>query len=176
MTTLSESEAQFMLSILGEVSNSESPMKEACAWYVGFLECKIREAWNTLFRDLLIAIDPLTNEPYPFTDRPCSGEISAAFVVLTTIVRECSERESLALTDLVDKLYNENQLKETDEEERALANQLAFAAFSWICMLNAVPTSKPNQDLIIVFQFSRTVPSEVEPECESTTNHQSLGR
>ena len=61
-----------------------------------------------------------------------------AFAVLKTIVAESSGREGLALTDLVDALYNGNGLKETDEE-RSLANQLAFAAFGWISMSNTIP-------------------------------------
>jgi hypothetical protein len=115
-------------------------MEEACAWYIRFLEFKIREAWHTLFREVLVAVNPLTDEP-------CSQELSVAFAVLKTIVGESSERESLALTNLVDALYNENELRETDEE-RSLANQLAFAAFGWISMLNTIPKFKLTHELI----------------------------
>jgi hypothetical protein len=94
-----------------------------------------------MFREVLIAANPLTNDP-------CSQELSAAFAVLTTIVRESSERESLALTNLVDKLYNENELRYTDEE-RSLANQLAFAAFGWISRLNPAPSFKMIYELIL---------------------------
>lgn len=103
-------------------------MQEACAWYIGFLEFKIREAWTTLFRAVLIYADPSTNEP-------SDPELSVAFDVLKSIVKESSERESLVLINLVDSLYNEKKLRYTDRE-RSLANQLAFAAFGWISMLN----------------------------------------
>lgn len=139
-TTLSESQTQFLSSILGEALNVESPLQEACAWYIIFLEFKIKEAWIALFREVLIAANPLTDEP-------SSQELSVAFAVLKTIVRESSERESLALTNLVDALYNENDLRYTDEE-RSLANQLAFAAFGWISMLN-VPSFKLTGELIL---------------------------
>lgn len=83
-----------------------------------------------MFREVLIAANPLTNEP-------CSQELSVAFDVLRIIVHKSSEGESLALTNFVDSLYNENYLRETDEE-RSLAHQLAFAAFGWISMLNSL--------------------------------------
>lgn len=94
-----------------------------------------------MFREVLIAANPLTDEP-------CSEELSVAFAVLKTIVGESSQRESLALTNLVDALYNENDLRYTDEE-RSLANQLAFAAFGWISTLYAILSFKLTRELIL---------------------------
>ena len=40
-------------------------------------------------------------------------------------------RHNFALTDIVDKLYNDNVLRETDDH-RSLANQLVLASIGWI--------------------------------------------
>jgi len=89
---------------------------------MNFLEFKIREAWPKLFVPVLRAATP----PTP----PSDEDLFIAFQILQTILGEL-RRESLALTDIVDKLYNENLLRETDDM-RSHANQLVFAALGWI--------------------------------------------
>lgn len=114
--------------MLGEAATDET-LQRSRVWFIAYLEFKTREAWYSLFRNVLAHANPVA-------DKPNSQELSAAFAIYEIIVRESSEREGLALTDLVDALYNENKVKETDHEERSLANQLAFAAFGWISMPN----------------------------------------
>lgn len=128
--TLSEVQTRFLTTLLGEAASFEI-LQRSRAWFIVYLEFKTRAAWISLFREVLV----LTN---PLADEPTSQELSTAFAIFETIIRESSERESLALTDLVDALYNNTELKTTDEE-RSLANQLAFAAFGWISMPRAMP-------------------------------------
>jgi hypothetical protein len=58
--------------------------------------------------------------------------MATAFQMLEVIVLE-SAKENFTLTDVVDRLYNDDMLKETDNE-RSHANQLVLAAFGWISM------------------------------------------
>ena len=111
------------MALLGELPPVE--FQHAYEWYIYFLECKILESWNTLFSRLLRDIDP-------FVDLPGAKALSIAFQMLETTVIELA-REDLALTDIVDKLYNNKILVETDYE-RSHANQLLFASIGWISM------------------------------------------
>ncbi|KAF8865228.1 hypothetical protein BDZ45DRAFT_684279 [Acephala macrosclerotiorum] len=125
VATLSESQNKFLVAILGEIPRTELQLEleKACAWYIGYLEFKIRESWTKLFRDMLKGVNPIT-------DDPCNQDLSAAFEVLKIIVEEIA-RERIALTDLVDTLYNEKLLEDTDDE-RSNAKQLVFIVFGWI--------------------------------------------
>lgn len=130
VASLSESQNDFLVAMLGEMPRTEVPpeLEKACAWYIGYLEFKIRESWKRLFRDMLKGVNPIT-------DFPCDQDLSAAFEVLKIVVEQIA-RERIALTDLVDILYNEKLLKDTDDE-RSNAKQLVFIVFGWISMLIA---------------------------------------
>jgi hypothetical protein len=112
---------QFIVALLGQSPPAE--LQRAYEWYMNFLECKIIEAWKTLFCRVLRDIDP-------FPGIPGAKALSIAFQILETIVLELT-REHLALTDIVDKLYNKQILVYTDSE-RSHANQLLFASIGWI--------------------------------------------
>jgi len=112
------------VAVLGREPGDE--LKEACAWYMNFLEFKIREAWPNLFV-------PVLRNPVAAAatqSAPSNEDLAIAFQILQTILRELS-REGLALINIVDKLYNEHLLRETDDE-RSHANQLVFASLGWI--------------------------------------------
>lgn len=109
------------MALLGQSPPAE--LQRAYEWYMNFLECKIIEAWKTLFCRVLRDIDP-------FPGIPGAKALSIAFQILETIVLELT-REHLALTDIVDKLYNKQILVYTDSE-RSHANQLLFASIGWI--------------------------------------------
>lgn len=98
-------------------------LQHAYVWYVNFLECKIIEAWETLFSHVLR--DTGNCAKFPGADA-----LSNAFQMLEMIVIELT-REHLALTDVVDQLYNKSILRYTDPE-RSHANQLLFASIGWI--------------------------------------------
>jgi len=123
ITPLSESQNSFLSSIIGEIPQDEFVI-EACAWYISFLEFKIRESWPTIFRGMLKGINSL--------DAQNEG-LSVVFEILRVVVVEFS-RENIALTDLVDQLYNKELLNTTDGE-RSHAKQLVFIVFGWITAL-----------------------------------------
>jgi hypothetical protein len=108
---------------LGEQPPEE--LKDACDWYMNFLDFKIREAWASLF------IPVLRTPIAAVTTLPSSEDLSIAFQILQTIVGELGREKILALTDIVDKLYNDGMLEETDFE-RSHASQLVFASIGWI--------------------------------------------
>lgn len=125
--SLSDAQNSFLAEILG-LELGEKPreeLKDACAWYMNFLEFKIRQAWKSLFIPVLRGT--IGNEQAP---PPNSEDFSLTFEILKTIA-EALRRENLALTDILDKLYNENLFKEADGD-RSHANQLVFAALGWI--------------------------------------------
>jgi len=109
------------VALLGALPSVE--LQRAYEWYITFLECKIIEAWETLFSQVLI--DTGNCAEYPGADA-----LSKAFQMLEMVVIELA-RERLALTDVVDQLYNKAILTYTDSE-RSHANQLLFASIGWI--------------------------------------------
>lgn len=121
---LLDAQHRFIVAILGAEPQLE--LLPACLWYIGFLEHKIREAWRPLFSLVLGVVDPSA-------DYPRNQDLSIAFHILELIVLEL-ERENLALTDVVDKLYNNKIFKHTDHE-RSHASQLLLASVGWISML-----------------------------------------
>jgi hypothetical protein len=119
----SQAEHEFLYVMTGKKLDSCN-LKSACGWYTSFLECKILEAWDSLFRPLLVTIDASAAEP-------SSRDIEFAFQFLTAVALECRHRRNLALTDIVDKLYNDGLLRDTDDD-RSEAYQLVFASIGWI--------------------------------------------
>ena len=128
--SLLDAQNSFLAEILG-LELGEKPragleeLKDACAWYMNFLEFKIRQAWKSLFIPVLRGT--IDNEEAP---PPNNEDFSLTFEILKTIVGALG-RENLALTDIVDELYNENPFKEADDH-RSHANQLVFAALGRI--------------------------------------------
>jgi hypothetical protein len=119
---LAEAHKRFIVAILGDRPGTE--LQPICDWYIGFLKSKITKAWGTLFSPVLRDADN------PFVNLLCDQAPPIAFIILETIVLEL-RRENLALTDVVDKLYNNKMLKETDDD-RSHANQLVFACLAWM--------------------------------------------
>jgi hypothetical protein len=66
----------------------------------------------------------------PHEEEPCNEAISIAFQVLENIVLDL-ERQDLTLAEMVDTLYNNDLLRDTDID-RSHAKQLVLATFGWI--------------------------------------------
>jgi len=120
---LSDAEDRFIVAILGEKPSLE--LQPICMWYISFLKSKIKEGW-TLFSCVLKDIDPQNNTH-------CDEAVTSAFEVLEAIALDFA-RESLTLAEMVDTLYNNGLLRETDIE-RSNASKLVLAAFGWISSL-----------------------------------------
>jgi hypothetical protein len=109
------------VALLGALPSVE--LQRAYEWYINFLECKIIEAWENLFSQVL-------RDAGNCTKFPGADALSSAFQMLEIVVNELT-RERLALANVADQLYNEQILRYTDSE-RSHANQLLFASISWI--------------------------------------------
>jgi hypothetical protein len=64
------------------------------------------------------------------SNEPCGHDMEIGMRVLTAIVLEL-RRSELALVEIVDGLYNQDLLKETDDD-RSAACQMVFVALGWI--------------------------------------------
>jgi hypothetical protein len=121
----------FLAVILGPERRID--LQDSCAWYIDFLQVKVREAWGTLFVPVLKGSVATT---------PSNEEFSIAFHIFRIIVLQLG-RKNLALSDIVDKLYNDKLLRFTDVE-RSNANQLVLASLGWISgSLSIFPLSSP---------------------------------
>ncbi|KAH8784320.1 hypothetical protein BGZ57DRAFT_925319 [Hyaloscypha finlandica] len=147
--SLLDAQNSFLAEILG-LELGEKPreeLKDACAWYMNFLEFKIRQAWKPLFIPVLRGT--IDNEEAP---PPNNEDISLTFEILKTIVGALG-RKDLALTDIVDEIYNKNPFTEADND-RSHANQLVFAALGWISSLYSARPDPDPMELQINLPYS----------------------
>jgi len=63
---------------------------------------------------------------------PKKGDLVVVYNFLMTVARLLKTQSSLALSEIVDELDNELQLKQQLDGERAIPNQLVFAAMGWL--------------------------------------------
>jgi len=106
----------------------------ASGWYISYLESKVRYSWGTLFAPVLLNINS-------HTAYPSIRDIEFAFSLFSRLVVLFRDRKRLALVDIVDTLYNNRLLKETDDD-RSAAAQLVFATLGWISTLGLLRISK----------------------------------
>lgn len=160
---LVEARERFIIAIFGEEPPAERQIQTACSWYIEFLEFKIKQSWNPLLLPVVKNIGTCSSDE----------DLSVAFHLLEIIALEFN-RVNLALIDILDKLYNDELLKETDDD-RSHANQLVFAAFGWMSIFPLPVRHK--QELRANFgQLSRcAVLCRTKSGTTTTANYQSLG-
>ncbi|KAG4437821.1 hypothetical protein IFR05_006708 [Cadophora sp. M221] len=124
-SSFSAAQETFIFAVMG-VHDQLAVPRIAWSWYIDFLLARIHEAWVPLFRQVLRGID--LHSYYP-----CESEIALAMRFLTSVVVELRKND-LALVDVVEGLYNQGILDDTDGE-RSNANQLVFAAIGWLTLL-----------------------------------------
>jgi len=125
-----------MMLLLGKQTITKS-LREACDWYASFLESKFRESWIPLLRPCLEGLNETRSGPY-------SGDLAIVYKFMKVVAETLMMNEELALVDVVDALDNQQLLKSNDPsnengeqelpEERAVPNQLAFAALGWLSL------------------------------------------
>jgi hypothetical protein len=98
----------------------------SCTWYVLFLESKFRNHWHLL----VPALKGLDNE----STGPQTGDLVVVYDFIITVARLLKTRKDLALVEVVDELDNQDMLKPQLDEERAIPNQIVFAALGWLSM------------------------------------------
>jgi hypothetical protein len=100
----------------------------ACVvWYGKFLECRFRGAWTTVTREALKNLDHRCNVPQP-------GEIGTVYGFMSVVAKLLLEvgHRGLAISDISDRASNLRLFKDQKDAERAIPNQLVFAAVGWL--------------------------------------------
>ena len=113
-----------IFAVSGERSDSPA-VDRAAKWFIEFLESKCKEAWNHIFRPVLEPGDPIGTGA---TD----VNLCRAFRVFRTVALTTRDVPDIALSDLVDAVYNEENLSFIDED-RWQATVMVFTAFGWLC-------------------------------------------
>lgn len=98
----------------------------ACTWYSRHLQLKFLQTWH-LLAPSLVGLENDSTEPRP-------GDLVIAYNFVLKVAEILSTRPKVALVEFVDELNNENLLKPQLDEERAMPNQIVFAAVGWLSM------------------------------------------
>lgn len=127
-----------LISIIVGDEARKGTLATACSWYCRFLQSKFRSHWHLLAPSLVGLYDASTT--------PTPGDLVVVYNFVITVAQLLKTRQQLALVDIVDELDNENLLKPQLDEERAMPNQIVFAAVGWLSMLyEAVSHPKPDK-------------------------------
>jgi hypothetical protein len=101
-------------------------LADSCLWYDRYLQSKIHHHWCFLASALVGLEDN--------SKKPASGDLATVYSFVIEVAKLLSTRRNLALVDIVDELDNQNMLKPQMDEERAILNQVVFAALGWLSM------------------------------------------
>jgi hypothetical protein len=102
-------------------------LRVSCAWYTAFLETKYRNQWEPL----CCALKGLPDLP----DRsvaPQPGELATVYRFVIAVAELLKTKRNLALVEIVDHLDNSDLLKPQLDDQRAIPNQVVFAAIGWL--------------------------------------------
>jgi len=123
-------------------------LADACTWYARYLLSKFVHHWHLLAPSLKGLDEEST--------RPRTGELVIVYDFLIIVARLLKTKKDLALVEIVDDLDNRDLLKPQFDEERALPNQIVFAALGWLSMFyDAV--SHPKTDKLEVTKTSTSI-------------------
>lgn len=94
------------------------------------MECKVKEAWVSVFCPVLVGIELPSTEPN-------DADMVLVFQLLTAIAMELRERPEVSLANIFTELDGLGFLNLSDENVWA-ASQLVFACVGWMSMLLVV--------------------------------------
>jgi hypothetical protein len=114
------------LALVNEAERLSSP---CVVWYAKFLECRYRGAWTTVTREALRNLGDGSNEPQP-------DEIGVVYRFMSVVAKSLLEIRNLSMSDIVDQAHSLRLLKDQRDTERAVPNQLVFAAVGWLSKSN----------------------------------------
>ena len=97
--------------------------KDACDWYVTFLDCKCKSLWH-LIQPVVAGV----KEGNPAPDAEDKAKVDH---VLVTIARVLFQKKEFAFTDIVDDLINDGLILDATED-RAPLWQLMFIFLGWL--------------------------------------------
>lgn len=95
-----------------------------CTWYTQYLLFQFRSQWHQL-KTALAGLDEDSLYPQP-------GELGTVYDFMLIVAKLLKDQKDLTLVDVVDELDNDNMLKPQLDEERAVPNQIVFAALGWL--------------------------------------------
>ena len=104
-------------------------LQRSCKWYERYLQSKFNTHWHKLAPALVGLEDN--------TAAPRSGDLVVVYKFVIAVAKMLQTRKDVALVEIVDELDNENRLKPQLDEERAIPNQVVFAAMGWLSTFNA---------------------------------------
>jgi hypothetical protein len=102
----------------------EGSLIDSCVWYTKFLEEKVRSHWQQLCRALKALPDQSV--------APRKGELAAVYSFILAVAELLKTKRDLALVEVVDHLDNNDFLKPQLDDQRAIPNQMVFAAIGWL--------------------------------------------
>ena len=108
------------------LSPAEAKSLPACvAWYGKYLECRFNSAWTTLVKQTLEGVSNSRIAARP-------KDINLIYNFISIVAKLLLEVKGLAMVEIVDELANLHLLKDQKDGERAIPNQLVFAAVGWL--------------------------------------------
>ncbi|KAH0548352.1 hypothetical protein GP486_007972, partial [Trichoglossum hirsutum] len=133
-----QSRDRLILLIIGDDQYIKGSLGDSRNWYTQYLESNFKHHWH-LLRPALKGLDDESKQRQP-------GDLLVIYDFLITVAGLLKTKENLALVDIVDELDNGDFLKPQLDAERAIPNQIVFAAFGWLSMLyQAAPHPQPNK-------------------------------
>jgi hypothetical protein len=99
-------------------------LSDSCAWFTEFLEGRYRIQWQPLCR----ALKGLPDQ----SAEPQRGEFAVAYKFVVAVAELLKTKRDLALVEIVDHLDNGGFLKPQLDDQRAIPNQIVFAAIGWL--------------------------------------------
>jgi hypothetical protein len=96
----------------------------SCLWYSRYLRSKFYHHWHLLAPALTGLEDNSV--------APASGDLVVVYDFVIEVAKLFKSRKDVALVEIVDELDNRNLLKPQMDEERAIPNQIVFAALGWL--------------------------------------------
>jgi hypothetical protein len=125
--------------IVANTFTEKGSLKPCCQWYERYLQSKFKTHWHKLAPALVGLEDN--------SMAPASGDLVIVYKFVITVAKMLQSRKDVALVDIVDELDNDNKLKPQLDEERAIPNQLVFAAIGWLSTYETLKAKSPKTDL-----------------------------
>lgn len=125
--SLTETERKYQTSLISLMVGDQllkGSLRESCAWYTAFLETKYRNQWGPL----CCALKGLPDNSVA----PQPGELATVYRFVIAVAELLKTKRNLALVEIVDHLDNSDLLKPQMDDQRAIPNQMVFAAIGWL--------------------------------------------
>jgi hypothetical protein len=126
LTTEERQKQDDLVSILVGDQVIKGSLADSCLWYGRYLQSKFCHHWHLLVPALVGLEDNSTS--------PASGDFVIVYNFVIEVAKLLKTRRNLALVEIVDELDNRSMLKPQMDEERAIPNQIVFAALGWLSM------------------------------------------